>query len=73
MPRHARRSQALAMLQAQDKGLQVSFTLPVLPSGHARRCRALNGAAAVGVQVTAVNVMAMDYGDGALRTRVARW
>jgi hypothetical protein len=62
---NARRSQALAMLQAQDKGLQVSFTLPVLPSGLTPDGVALlNGAAQAGVQVTAVNVMAMDYGDG---------
>jgi hypothetical protein len=62
---NARRSQALAMLEAQDKGLQVSFTLPVLPSGLTPDGVALlNGAAQAGVQVTAVNVMAMDYGDG---------
>ena len=30
---NARRDQALAALQARDPGLQVSFTLPVLPSG----------------------------------------
>lgn len=30
---NARRDQALAMLEAQDNGLAVSFTLPVLPSG----------------------------------------
>jgi hypothetical protein len=43
----------------------VSFTLPVLPSGLTPDGVALlNGAAQAGVQVTAVNVMAMDYGDG---------
>ena len=53
------------MLEAQNKGLQVSFTLPVLPSGLTPDGVALlNGAAQAGVQVAAVNVMAMDYGDG---------
>jgi hypothetical protein len=62
---NARRDQALAMLEAQDKGLQVSFTLPVLPSGLTGDGVALlNGAAQAGVAVSAVNVMAMDYGDG---------
>jgi hypothetical protein len=62
----ARRDQALAALQAQDKGLQVSFTLPVLPSGLTSDGVALlNGAVQAGVQISAVNVMAMDYGDGA--------
>jgi hypothetical protein len=62
---NARRDQALAMLEAQDKGLAVSFTLPVLPSGLTPDGVALlDGVAQAGVQVAAVNVMAMDYGDG---------
>ena len=61
-----RRDQALAALQKQDAGLQVSFTLPVLPSGLTSDGVALlDGAAGAGVQISAVNVMAMDYGDGA--------
>ena len=61
-----RRDQAIAALQAQDKALQVSFTLPVLPSGlTSDGVAVLTGAAAAGVQIAAVNVMAMDYGDGA--------
>jgi hypothetical protein len=61
---NARRDQALAQLQAQDKGLQVSFTLPVLPSGLTQDgINLLVGAASAGVQISAVNVMAMDYGD----------
>jgi hypothetical protein len=63
---NARRDQALAGLQAQDPGLQVSFTLPVLPSGLTSDGDAvLTGAVQGGVKVSAVNVMAMDYGDGA--------
>jgi hypothetical protein len=63
---NTRRDQAIAALQAQDKGLQVSFTLPVLPSGlTSDGVAVLSGAAAAGVRLAAVNVMAMDYGDGA--------
>jgi hypothetical protein len=63
---NARRDQAIAALQAQDPGLQVSFTLPVLPSGLTSDGDAvLTGAVQAGVKVSAVNVMAMDYGDGA--------
>jgi hypothetical protein len=60
-----RRDQALAALQARDKGLQVSFTLPVLPAGlTADGIAVLTGAARAGVRISAVDVMAMDYGDG---------
>ena len=63
---NARRDQALAALQAQDPALQVSFTLPVLPSGlTADGDAVLTGAVQAGVKISAVNVMAMDYGDGA--------
>jgi hypothetical protein len=63
---NARRDQALAALQAQDPGLQVSFALPVLPSGlTADGDAVLTGAVQAGVKLSAVNVMAMDYGDGA--------
>jgi hypothetical protein len=63
---NSRRDQALAALQAQDKGLQLSFTLPVLPSGlTADGVAVVTGAVQAGVQLAAVNVMAMDYGDGA--------
>jgi hypothetical protein len=61
-----RRDQALAALQSQDPGLQVSFTLPVLPSGlTSDGVAVVDGAVAAGVQISAVNVMAMDYGDSA--------
>ena len=63
---NARRDQAIAALQAQDSGLQVSFTLPVLPSGlTSDGVAVLDGAVTAGVKIEAVNVMAMDYGDGA--------
>ena len=63
---NALRDQALVALQAKDPGLQVSFTLPVLPSGlPADEDAVLTGAAQEGVGISAVNVMAMDYGDGA--------
>ena len=63
---NARRDQALVALQKANPGLQVSFTLPVLPSGlPAAEDAVLTGAAAAGVDISAVNVMAMDYGDGA--------
>jgi hypothetical protein len=60
-----RRDQALAALQARDKGLQVSFTLPVLPTGlTADGVAVLTGAVRAGVRISAVDAMAMDYGDG---------
>jgi Cellulose binding domain len=58
------RDQALVSLEAQDPGLQVSFTLPVEPSGLTQDgINLLSGAVSAGVQISAVNVMAMDYGD----------
>jgi hypothetical protein len=63
---NARRDQALVALQKANPGLQVSFTLPVLPSGlPADEDGVLTGAVQAGVDISAVNVMAMDYGDGA--------
>ncbi|MBL7498088.1 cellulose binding domain-containing protein [Frankia sp. CNm7] len=65
-----RRAQAIAQLQraaaAQGRELDVSFTLPVLPSELTQPGVALlENARERGVRVDAVNVMAMDYGDGA--------
>jgi hypothetical protein len=63
---NALRDQALVALQKADPGLQVSFTLPVLPSGlPSDEDAVLTGAVQAGVDISAVNVMAMDYGDGA--------
>jgi hypothetical protein len=63
-----RRDQAIAQLQATAKAagktLQVSFTLPVLPSGLVQSgTDLLQDAKANGVDISAVNIMAMDYGD----------
>ncbi|MEZ0094295.1 cellulose binding domain-containing protein [Streptacidiphilus sp. EB129] len=65
-----RRDQAIAQLQAaakaKGKTLEVSFTLPVLPSGLVQSgTDLLQDAKTNGVDVSAVNIMAMDYGDGA--------
>jgi hypothetical protein len=59
------RDQALAALQEQDN-LQISFTLPVIPPGLGSDAVALlAGAAQAGVRISAVDIMTMDYGDGA--------
>ncbi len=65
-----RRSQAIAALQATaaaaGKTLDVSFTLPVLPTGlTANGLYVLQSALKYGVKIGTVNVMAMDYGDSA--------
>ena len=65
-----RRSQAIAALQqtaaAAGKTLDVSFTLPVLPTGlTSDGLYVLQSALKYGVKISTVNVMAMDYGDGA--------
>jgi hypothetical protein len=62
----ARRNQALAALENANSGLQVSYTLPVLPTGlTGDGVAVLTSAKSNGVTVDAVNIMAMDYGDGA--------
>ncbi len=65
-----RRSQALAGLQrdaaAAGRSLSVWFTLPVLPSGlTSDGMYVLQSALKYGVNISGVNIMAMDYGDGA--------
>ncbi len=65
-----RRSQAIAALQqtavAAGKTLDVSFTLPVLPTGlTSNGLYVLQSALKYGVKISTVNVMAMDYGDSA--------
>jgi hypothetical protein len=57
-----RRSKALAAVQKQIPGLQVSLTLPVLPTGLTDGVNSVKSAAANGLKVSHVNVMAMDYG-----------
>ncbi|MFI6344092.1 chitinase [Streptomyces sp. NPDC050560] len=58
-----RRNEALAALQKQRPGLEVSYTLPVMPEGlTAPGAALLRDAARHGVKVARVNIMAMDYG-----------
>ena len=58
------RNQAIAILEGEDPGLQVSYTLPVLPSGlTSEGVAVLSNAKADGASIAAVNVMAMDYGS----------
>ncbi|GAA3745295.1 glycoside hydrolase family 18 protein [Streptomyces tremellae] len=60
---NTRRAQAIAQLQKSHPGLQVSFTLPVLPEGLTQAgVDLVANAEDNGVKVSAVNVMAMDYG-----------
>ncbi|MFF3673870.1 cellulose binding domain-containing protein [Streptomyces sp. NPDC002120] len=60
---NARRAQAIARLQKSHPGLDVAFTLPVMPEGLTQPGVALLADAKKnGVRVDAVNIMAMDYG-----------
>ncbi|MFJ3499684.1 cellulose binding domain-containing protein [Streptomyces sp. NPDC090135] len=60
---NTRRSQAIAALQKDHPGLNVSFTLPVMPEGLTQPgVDLLADAKRNGVRVDAVNIMAMDYG-----------
>ncbi|MFG2871898.1 cellulose binding domain-containing protein [Streptomyces sp. NPDC048338] len=60
---NTRRSQAIAQLQKTHPGLNVSFTLPVMPEGLTQPgVDLLADAKRNGVRIDAVNIMAMDYG-----------
>ncbi|MFJ8753202.1 cellulose binding domain-containing protein [Streptomyces sp. NPDC102441] len=60
---NTRRSQAIAQLQKSHPGLDVSFTLPVMPEGLTQPgVDLIADAKANGVGIDAVNIMAMDYG-----------
>ncbi|MEU2061778.1 cellulose binding domain-containing protein [Streptomyces sp. NPDC013455] len=60
---NSRRAQAIAKLQSQHPGLDVSFTLPVMPEGLTQDgVNLLADAKAKGVKINTVNIMAMDYG-----------
>ncbi|TXS20030.1 sugar hydrolase, partial [Streptomyces sp. ms191] len=60
---NTRRSQAIAQLQKTRPGLNVSFTLPVMPEGLTQPgVDLLADAKRNGVRIDAVNIMAMDYG-----------
>ncbi|MER6226927.1 cellulose binding domain-containing protein [Streptomyces sp900105755] len=57
------RAKAIAKLQAAHPNLDVSFTLPVMPEGLTQDgVNLLSNAKANGVRISAVNIMAMDYG-----------
>ncbi|MFI2783033.1 glycoside hydrolase family 18 protein [Streptomyces sp. ALB3] len=60
---NSRRSQAIARLQESHPGLDVSFTLPVMPEGLTQPgVDLIADAKRNGVAIDAVNIMAMDYG-----------
>ena len=62
----ARRNQALKTLQTNNPGLKISLTLPVLPNGlTADGLNVVSAAKAAGVNLDLVNIMAMDYYQGA--------
>ncbi|MFB7474107.1 cellulose binding domain-containing protein [Kitasatospora sp. NPDC056184] len=66
---NTRRAQAIAQLQknaaAKGKALDVSYTLPALPSGLTQEgVNLVADAKNNGVAIGAVNIMAMDFGDG---------
>ncbi|WBO66139.1 glycoside hydrolase family 18 protein [Streptomyces camelliae] len=57
------RAKAIAKLQAQHPGLDVSFTLPVMPEGLTQDgVNLVSNATSNGVKISTVNIMAMDYG-----------
>ncbi|MFE0444275.1 chitinase [Streptomyces fungicidicus] len=58
------RSEALALLQEERAALEVSFTLPVMPSGLDQDgLDLLESANDHGVRVATVNIMTMNYGE----------
>jgi hypothetical protein len=58
------RNQAIAQLEQDYPGLQVSYTLPVLPTGlPSAEVAILQSAQNDGASIAAVNLMAMDYGS----------
>ncbi|MFD9390804.1 chitinase [Streptomyces sp. NPDC060000] len=60
----ALRSQAIAALQKERPDLEVSFTLPVMPSGlDSDSLALLTSANKYDVQVSTVNLMTMNYGE----------
>jgi hypothetical protein len=60
---NTRRAQAIAKLQQGHPGLDVSFTLPVMPEGLTQDgVNLLANARSNGVRISTVNIMAMDYG-----------
>ena len=61
---NALRNEALVALQEANPDLEVSFTLPVLTTGLTQDgIDLLTSAMEAGVEISTVNIMAMDYGD----------
>jgi len=61
-----RRNRAVRRIQEANPTLKVAYCLPVLPSGlTGDGLHVVENAAENGVRIDVVNVMAMDYGDGA--------
>jgi hypothetical protein len=57
------RAKAIAQLQASHSGLDVSYTLPAMPTGLTQDgINILSNAKSNGVAISTVNIMAMDYG-----------
>lgn len=62
---NTRRNQALAALQAQNPSVEVDYTLAVDPSGlESDTLNLLKDAKSKGVNVSVVNIMTMDFGNG---------
>ncbi|WP_308288789.1 ricin-type beta-trefoil lectin domain protein [Streptomyces humicola] len=62
---NTRRDQALAALQAENPSVQVDYTLAVAPDGlPSQEMGVLQDAKSQGVNVSLVNIMTMDFGDG---------
>nr|WSY52630.1 chitinase [Streptomyces sp. NBC_00886] len=60
----ALRSKAIALLQKERSDLEVSFTLPVMPSGlDSDSLALLESANDNAVEVSTVNIMTMNYGE----------
>ncbi|GDY65388.1 hypothetical protein SAV14893_047810 [Streptomyces avermitilis] len=60
---NTRRAQAIAKLEKAHPGLDVSYTLPVMPEGLTQDgVNLLADAKSNGVSINTVNIMAMDYG-----------
>ena len=61
---NTRRNNVTKRLQTAYPGLYVSYTLPVDPGGlPSEAVTVVRSAASAGVNVSVVNIMAMDYGD----------
>lgn len=58
------RNQAIAILEKNNPGLEVSYTLPVLPDGLTQDgVNVLKSAVANNAHINLVNIMTMDFGD----------